>query len=322
MKKLIALAVAGALAAPAYAAEISLGGYIEYDYISSDAAAVDDSIQHNDTVIDVNAVQELDNGMTVSATVTIVDDNNGGLDNQGTQMSISGLPVGTIHIGDISGALDATGDWTDKAPLFGGYDMDGSDMNLGLTLPTINGLTVRASMSPSGDNVANSEESGAGDAEGLEASAYSVTYAMGDFAVYYGEESYDRASGQTTDTTSYGVKYSSGPLYFAIEAGDKENSAASTTYTNLAATDNVEYTGVAATYTTGDLTLGVEKQTTKEKTETTVYKKIQDETVLFVSMDLGGGVSVFAANKASDSDYASTVAAEADQSAVGIKFDF
>jgi len=323
MKKIIALAVAGAFVAPVYAADVTVSGSMTYNYIASDASAIGDRVESDDNQVAISASQELDNGMSISAKFAIVDDTSSGTEHQGNNITVKG-DFGSLSIGDNSGALDATGDWTDKSPVFGGFDADGTDQAILLALPSFQGFDIKASMSPSGDNYVNDETAGdlAGDEEGLEATSVSVTYSAGAFGLYYGTEEYDRANSQTVKGKAYGVKYSANGLYIAAEKGEAQNSAGSDSYSAWSATDDVDYTGLAATYKMSNITFGVEMQKTEDKAETTALKAIEDETIVFVEYDLGGGAKVYAANRSSDSDYSATVSAQADQTAVGVSFAF
>jgi hypothetical protein len=318
MKKIIALAVASAFAVPAVAADITVGGAMAYAYTQSDVTGTGDTLSADDNQIFVSASTETANGLTITGKVTVVDDATGETDHQGTSMTISG-PFGTVGLGDNSGALDATGDYTDMAYWFGGYNMDGNDMALAYTLPTlVDGLTVRYSMSPEGDNyIAGGESTDvAGTAEGLEASAWSVTYSAGDVSVYYGEEKVDRAAAQTTTNKSYGVKYSAGSITVAAEAGSTDNSAA-VSNSDIAAGDDVEYKGIAVSYVMGDITLAFESQQMEEKN--VAGQRWEDENTFSISQDLGGGVSAgisTTSNDSTDSD------AKADKTAVVIKYAF
>jgi len=322
MKKIIALAVAGAFVAPAFAADVTVGGSLKYDYISTDFTDIGDKVSTDDNNIYVSATQELDNGLSVSAKFTVVDDTTSGTEHQGTALTLSG-EMGSISVGDNSGALDATGDYTDISPVFGGFDADGGDQAILVSLPTVNGVSIKASMSPNGDNYVNNEGNTDldGDAEGREASALSLTYSMGPVTAYYGTQEADRAEAQSITTTAYGFKYSANGIYVAYEMGEADNVATSTTYAELDATDDLDYKGFAAKYTMSNLTVGVEMQSTKEKSEATSFKAIEDETVMFLEYDLGGA-QVYVASRSSDSDYATTVNAQADQTAVGVKFAF
>jgi len=318
MKKIIALAVAGAFVAPAMAADISVSGGLTYAYTQSDKTGTGDTLNADDNQVAFTATSETANGYSVSGTFKVVDDATGETDHQGTALTISG-PFGTLGLGDNSGALDATGDYTDMAYWFGGYNMDGNDMAMAYTLPTlVEGLTIRASMSPEGNNyIAGGETTDvAGTAEGLEATAVSVTYSVGDISIYYGEEEVDRAAGQTTTNKSYGIKYSAGAVTVAAESGSTDNSAA-VTNSDIADGDDVEYKGLAASYTMGDITLAYEMQQMEEKN--VAAQRWIDENTFSVSTDLGGGLSAGVATTSNDSTDADK---KFDRTAVVVKYAF
>jgi hypothetical protein len=318
MKKIIALAVASAFVAPAMAADITVSGGMTYAYTSSDKANTGDTLSADDNQVAVTASTTTDNGIAVSGKFTIVDDATGETDHQGTAMTISG-PFGVIGLGDNSGALDATGDYTDMAYWFGGYNMDGNDMAIAYTLPTIvEGVTLRGSMSPSGNNyIAGGETTDvAGTAEGLEASAVSITYAAGDLAMYWGQEKVDRTTSETTTNKSYGIKYTTGPVAVAYEAGETSNSAA-VTDSDIAAGDDVDYKGVAVAYTMGSITVAAEIQSMEEKNA--VNEKWIDENTVSISQDLGGGLSVGVSTTSNDSTDADK---KFDRTAAVVKFAF
>jgi len=318
MKKIIALAVASAFVAPAFAADVTLSGGLTYAYTQSDKAATGDTLSADDNQIAVTATTETANGLSVSGTFKIVDDATGETDHQGTALTISG-PFGTLGLGDNSGALDATGDYTDMAYWFGGYNMDGNDMAIAYTLPTlIEGLTVRASMSPEGNNyIAGGETTDvAGTAEGREATAYSVTYTTGPISVYYGEEDVDRTAAQTTTNKSYGIKYSAGSITVAAEAGSSDNVAAVAS-SDIADGDDVEYKGFAVAYAMGDITLAFESQQMEEKN--VANQRWIDENTFSISQDLGGGVSAGVSTTSNDSTDADK---KFDRTAVIVKYAF
>jgi len=318
MKKIIAAAVATAFIAPAFAADVTLSGSMTYLYTDTDLAGTGANLSADDNQIAVTASTETDNGFTVSGTFKVVDDATGETDHQGTALTIGG-PFGTVGFGDNSGALDATGDYTDMAATFGGFAMDGNDMAFAWTLPTlVEGLTVRYSYSPDGDNyIAGGETTDVvGTANDMGAYAYSATYTMGDISVYYGREENDRTSTETTSNKAYGVKYSVGPLTVAAEAGQSDNVAAITN-SDIAAGDDVEYRGIAASYAMGATTLAVEKQEHQERDRAT--QMYRDETVLSVNQNLGGGLNVFAAissDDSTDTDFAQ------ERTRVGVSFAF
>jgi len=324
MKKIIALAVASAFVAPAFAADVSVSGAITYNYISSDAAATGDKVESDDNKVVFTATEELANGMSVKGNFNLVDDTTGGLDNQGTSLTLSG-EFGKLALGDVSGALDATGDYTDVSPVFGGYRMDGDDMAISYTLPAlIPNVTVVGSVSPDGANFAGDDPF---NTEGEGGSSVSVTYSAGAFSVYYGTETYDEdvqpAVAQVADTDSMGVKYSSGPIMVAFETGSGKNmdlSAGTFPAHATALTDvDVDFTGVAGTYSMGDTKIGFEMQKIEDKTTPTSVTNRLDETTLFVTQSLGGGVSVYAATSSDEGGEDDT---DVTRNAVGISFAF
>jgi len=318
MKKIIALAVAGAFVAPAMAADLTVTGGLTYAYTQSDKSNTGDTLSADDNQVVFTATSETSNGYSVTGVFKVVDDATGETDHQGTAMTISG-PFGTLGLGDNSGALDATGDYTDMAYWFGGYNMDGNDMAIAYTLPAfVEGLTIRASMSPEGSNyIAGGESTDvAGTAEGLEATGVSVTYSMGDISVYYGEEEVDRAASQKTKNKSYGIKYSAGALAIAAESGTSNN-VATITDSDIADGDDVEYKGLAASYQMGDITLAYEMQQMEEKNADN--QRWIDENTFSVSTDLGGGLSAGVSTTSNDS---TDTDKKYDRTAVVVKYAF
>jgi len=321
MKKIIAAAVAAAFVAPAFAADVSLSGALTYNYISSNEAGVDDKVAEDDPIVKVTATEELANGMSVVGTLNIVNDGatTQDVDMQGTNLAISG-EFGKLVVGDTSGAADATGDWTDLSPVFGGFDADGIDAQLAYTLPTlVEGLTLMVSQSPNGANA-----TGDGDlsTEGLGGQSYSATYTNGSVSVYVANDTFDATTTQETDRDSYGIKYASGPFMLAYEAASSSNAtvtAASLIAHGTAVTNsNVDYTAFGGTYSFGDTTVGFESQKI-EQDSASVTTTRQDETTMFVSQSMGGGLTVYAAISEDKGGPADTAI---EQSAVGVKFAF
>ena len=125
MKKLVALAVAGAFIAPVYAADISVSGEVEFTYTT--ATGADPVMASAENAITVTATEEI-NGIAVTAAVVMDEDANydGGSGDGGT-LSLkfaSGLALG---FGDKAGAMDSVGDYTDVSPVLGAFAGDGGD---------------------------------------------------------------------------------------------------------------------------------------------------------------------------------------------------
>jgi len=288
MKKIIAVAVAGAFAVPVMAADVTISGNLEYVFVSDDQANTADFIAE-DAVVSVGASSELANGMTISSSINIenTDEAAATVSDGGNNITISG-DFGKFEIGDVSGALDATGDWTDVAAYAGGFDADGDDAAFAFT-PSIGiaGLKAVISATPEGD------------ANNPEGTSYSVTYTTGPFSAYYGK---DETAAAASQMSAAGVKYSADGIMLAYESGESPNSASG----------KVEFKGVAATYSMGDLTFGIEMQ--EQKDDGTVDS---DETTLSATYNLGGGASVYIVNTEDDK-----LASKVDKTAVGINFAF
>ena len=288
MKKIIAVAVAGAFAAPVMAADVTISGNLEYVFVSDDQANTADFIAE-DAVVSIGASSELANGMTISSSINIenTDEAASTVSDGGNNVAISG-DFGSIQIGDVSGALDATGDWTDVAAYYGGFDADGDDAAFAFTPSLgIDGLKAVISATPEGD------------ANNPEGTSYSVTYSTGAFSVYYGK---DETAAAASQMSAAGLKYSADGIMLAYESGESPNSASG----------KVEFKGVAATYTMGDLKFGIEMQ---EQTDDGTVDS--DETTLSATYDLGGGASVYIVNTEDDK-----LATKVDKTAIGINYAF
>jgi len=288
MKKIIAIAVAGAFAAPVMAADVTVSGNLEYVYVSDDQANTADFIAE-DAVVVIGASSELANGMTISSAIAIenTDEAASTVSDGGNNVTISG-GFGSLAIGDVSGGMDAVGDYTDVAAYYGGFDADGDDAAFAFT-PNhgIAGLKVVISATPEGD------------ANNPEGTSYGIEYKVGSFAAYYGK---DETAAAASQMSSAGVKYSADGIMVAYETGESPQSASG----------KVEFKGVAATYTMGDLSFGIEMQ---EQTDDGTVDS--DETTLSATYNLGGGASVYIVNTGDDK-----TSTKLDKTALGINFAF
>jgi hypothetical protein len=306
MKKIIAVAVAGAFAAPVMAADVTLSGVLDFQY--RDASGTTSASYNGDTpAITVAATSETAAGYSVSGSLSLdptVDD---------ASFSVSGA-FGKFAIGNPSGALDSVGDYTDIAPELGGFNLDGQDNflyfspNLG-----IDGLALHLSGNPA--------SSGSGAGASAEGTSVALSYTMGDTQVYAGSERYKGGSGgtandATADVTAYGIKTSLSGITVAYERGTIENSGVISESANL--------TGMSVSYKMGDVTLGVENQessvaynkldgATAANTDSQIARF--DRTTAFVSYNMGGGLSGYV--EQSDEDVGGT-----EQTTIGLKYSF
>jgi hypothetical protein len=270
MKKIIAAAGASAFVAPAFAAEVTVSGESEMTYVSNTGSQ--DTATNADNLVLVTATEEVD-GVTVSTTIIMdqPDVTNGtASDSDGSTLSLSANGV-TLAMGDVSGAMDAVGDYSDMAPAYGGFGADGADHSYLVTLPTVNGITVYGSMSPQG---------GAFNGATADSTAFGAKFAFSGGEIYF-------ATQEDSDSkwNSYGAKYSTQGLTVAYEKGADDAGSAS----------DIKYTGVAAAYTMGDVVIGAEAQETK----TDGSAASVDDTVAFIEYNLGSNVDIYVSQRSS-----------------------
>jgi len=258
MKKIIALAVAGAFVSPVVFAEAEVGfsGEMEFQYVSSDGATAD-ALNNFASEFNITATEELDNGMTIKATLQFSGDGTdaGNADTDGGTLGVSGA-FGSISLGDNAGALDSIDSVTAIAPARDGSDLAlGDDAGIAYVSPTVSGFTAMYSVSPSSSTTSTTADF----------SSYAVKYSMDGITVGVGKD--ELAAG---DDTVVAVSYSFGDAYFAYGVG--EDSSAN------------DISSIAASYGMGALKLGVQKDETQDSTGATTA----DETHVFVQYNLGG----------------------------------
>jgi len=289
MKKIIALAVASAFVAPAFAADITISGASEAIFIDT-AGATSTQV---DQAFTVGASTELANGMTLSTDINMGADDDGetGLFNEGgNSVTVSGA-FGKIDIGDTSGAVDAIDDVTESAKELG-QGTDGNDAAVLWTLPTLaEGLTVNVSVNTD-SNTADSDVDTAGKANGV-----SVKYSNSGLTLGYGVNEYD----SNVEEAMYNASYSMSGVTVALESLKDTTAAGVETKQNA----------YGLTYTTGDLLLGVETQETSSAGSVST-----DYTIYTVQYSLGGGVTAYIET----SDDAKTT--DSDTTAAGLEFKF
>ena len=261
MKKLIALAVAAAVTAPAMAA-VSISGAMEVVYSSENK-----TMNTEDADLNVAASTELNNGMTLSGGFGI----DGGVEDGSGSMTLSGAFC-TLGLGDVAGAIDANdGSPAGTARFDGGLSIGAADAGISYTLPTlVEGLGVSVAFAPENGDV---ESDIASDVTGL-AVSYSI---MGVSLVYATED-----RGAAADADMYGVSYAANGFAIGYKAGEIDGGN--------------ESSAVAASYTTGDITVAYNQY----DVDTTAGAAVSDTTSMSISYNLGGGASVYAATTEED----------------------
>jgi hypothetical protein len=289
MKKIIAAAVATAFVAPAFAADVSLTGDQAVMYVNGDSSTT--MITNGD--FNVKASTETANGWSVSADLNIgcgancaTGSGNNIYSEGGNSLTIKG-PMGTLDLGDASGAVDALDDTTDWG-YYATQGSSGNDASLLWTLPSmVAGLTVNVSHTADDNSIDSATAS----------DGWSFKYSAEGFTVGYGANEYEAGEEEKIVIASYSV---SGAKIAYEQHTDTTAAGADTDTTSL-----------GLTYTTGDITLAYEGQKIESAGSTD-----NDTTAVGIHYSMGGGVTSFV-ESLSDSEDSS-----ADATVVGIHLAF
>jgi len=212
MKKIIAIAVAAAFAAPVYAADVSVTGDVEFWW--NDGAA-GSSFDSGDQDVKVTASEELENGWGVSVSLEM-DGNEDGL------VSDSELTINTgvvsISIGDAVDPaylqFDEKSDVAEQGGESGGSDGTETDVlhTLLLSMSPAEGVSLAVSTSTTDDDATTTTRT---------VTSYAAEYANSGFTLGYGVADQDD---QATDVATMSLSYSNGPFYLGYEKiSDDEN---------------------------------------------------------------------------------------------------
>ena len=292
MKKIIAAAVATAFIAPAFAADVSVSGDVEFVFNDAEAG---NSSSTGDADIRVSASEEMDNGMTVSVYIDFEDENEdstSGLNENDTDITISG-PFGTLDIGnntDLGG--DTFDDVADVAENGLGNDLDAA-ASVGNSVHFMPNLGVE------GLAIAIGYAHGASADNAVV--GYGIQYATGGLTVAAGQLSDDSHSND--DGTHVSVSYATGPFYAAYEARD-----------NTDGTQDKEETSMALTYNYGPGKLYVEI----EDSQASASAEELTDTVIGASYKLGGAVNMYLQTKKDET----SSTAETDTTTFGVEYSF
>jgi hypothetical protein len=291
MKKIIALAVAGAFVAPAFAADVTLTGEVEYTYSSTDGV---NAFATSQADLLITATETLDNGMTVSAYIS-PEAANGAADNTDTLLTLTG-GFGELTVGDDGDyGYNAFDNKTDVASSGGDFEIDsGNEDNV------IGGVQFKPNLGIEGLSLAIGYA--AGDAAGEEESGFGVQYAAGGFAVSYGKADVD---GDDTNASHVSLSYSSGPFYVAYD-----------NYETQAGTDGDATTAIAGTYSMGDIKLFVERGTIQDATNMDV-----NDTIYGLEYGLGP-LDLYIVQITDQTAASATTYTEADTTRVGVEYQF
>lgn len=223
MKKIIAAAVATAFVAPAFAADVTISGDVEFKYSKVKDNGISQSLD-GDSDFFITASEELGDGMSVKFVVGWEDVAAGGADADtnssaapanrvgDAELHISG-PFGTVALGNVDDAANVFDEYSHVAEDGGATAIIAGDTtydNSGilLTLPTfVEGLSLAASA-----RIENGSDATADD-EKMHTS-YAAKYTRGGVSVTYAALEID---GAAYSPNSVGISYTTGPFFIAAE---------------------------------------------------------------------------------------------------------
>ena len=285
MKKIIALAVASAFVAPVYAADVTIGGDMEFNWKEVNGTTTGET----DGDFNIKVSGEAANGISVSADFNVNEDagNDGG-----SSLTIAG-EFGSIDMGDTSSAVDAVDDATDW-----GFELtNGSpnhDAHVLWTLPTmVPNLAVNLSLTADANEGGHDNSS----TELTAGSGVSAKYSFGAGSIAYGKNDHE----DNTSVSVVSASYSVAGVKLGYELFTSTTAAGVDTDTDLA----------SIVYTMGDTTIGVEMAETSSAGTVSA-----DKTVVGLHQNLGGGLVAFIEQSSDDQD------ATADTTAMGLAYTF
>ena len=285
MKKIIALAVASAFVAPVYAADVTIGGDMEFNWKEVNGTTTGET----DGDFNIKVSGEAANGISVSADFNVNEDagNDGG-----SSLKIAG-EFGSIDMGDTSSAVDAVDDATDW-----GFELtNGSpnhDAHVLWTLPTmVPNLAVNLSLTADANEGGHDNSS----TELTAGSGVSAKYSFGAGSIAYGKNDHE----DNTSVSVVSASYSVAGVKLGYELFTSTTAAGVDTDTDLA----------SIVYTMGDTTIGVEMAETSSAGTVSA-----DKTVVGLHQNLGGGLVAFIEQSSDDQD------ATADTTAMGLAYTF
>jgi len=242
MKKIIAAAVATAFVAPVMAADVSVGGDVEYRIKNSNSSTTG---VIGDSDIKVSASEDLGNGL--NANVYLVNGSNAST--FASALTISGA-FGSFQAGnDNDPAIAMFDDKSDVAPASVGDDAElgfSDSANTIALIPNtgIDNLQVAVSFST---------ENGASTAGGTKTTAiidpadtvtnetavsYAIQYSAGGFAISYGMADIDSTLTTRANPTAVSLSYSAGPIYIGYDAHNNYNTVKDGEMQSIGATYN------------------------------------------------------------------------------------
>jgi hypothetical protein len=285
MKKIIAAAVASAFIAPAFAADVSLSGSVEFNVDDNNGTTV----TNTDSAFKVSATTETASGISVTGNIN-VQANSATTDatvagNGGDSLVLEG-DFGKLELGDTSSAADKFDDRGEFGSFLNGNATTAGDAAVGWTLPTlVEGATVYVSYT--GDS------SSEGDAH----SGLGVQYTTGPVTVAYAKNTEEA---NNSDLTYVGATVSMSGFTVTVDSMEDEGGGT-----------KIDEKLVGVKYSMGDATIYANNLDYKSG-----GTKTKDITSYGLHYDLGGGVTAFVEALTDDKN------AAAESTGVGLSMAF
>jgi hypothetical protein len=204
MKKIIAAAVAAAFVLPAYAADVTVSGDVEYYFVKGNSGKAYGTSGDQD--VTVSGSEDLGNGMTVTAALELDGSDTAVVSD--SSLTIAG-DFGSIAVGDaVDAAILTVDEASDKAEQggTGGAATAATNYNVLITPNTgVENLTVAASWGTTTATAASAKV----------VTSLAATYTIGGVTLGYGTASKDDAA---TDTSVVSAKFGVGPISVGYDA--------------------------------------------------------------------------------------------------------
>ena len=283
MKKIIAAAVTAAFVVPAYAADVTVSGDVEYQFIKGNSGKAYGTSGDQD--ITISGSEDIGNGMSVTAALELDGTDTAVVSD--TSLTVSGA-FGSVAVGDaVDAAILTVDEASDKAEAggTGGAATAATNYNVLVTPNTgIENFTLAASWGTTTATATSAKV----------VTSLAATYTIGGVTLGYGTASKDDAA---TDTSTTSITFGMGPLAVGYDAISNVDFTEAKDQTNV---------GVAYAYGQGNIFYeSGEVDTSGTKVKKTAYG---------VSYNMGG-VNLYIVN-----DDSSTAGTE--DTYVGVEYAF
>ena len=274
-KTMIAMAVAGVVAAPMASADVSISGVVEQTFMNDDASTTGWTSE-TFNMLNFNASEDLGNGMTAFAKWGFLDTDGvtgDGMNGGDATVGLKG-DFGTVVFGTMEDFTE--GKAMSRMSMNGPAGIEAGNANATRTAggmayvsPTISGLTF---------GVAGFAGQSTTGTENLDATDVMIHYVNGPLDIIVTSETQDKDGSLTTSsdddqtTTVLGISYAFGDLKVGLLTVDEDNSEA-------VASDDSEDVMVRADYTMGNNTFSIGHLNNESSTAAGVKSDIDITTV-------------------------------------------